>query len=312
MVNEVNKIIYNALISGEEVSLPGIGTLSTVRRTAEYTSKRTITPPRITVEFSSSQQGVSVIDLIARTAGIDTAAAADIYERWRDKSLTDSALTIGGIGTIRGKSFAADQTFLSILNPAGTAPVKAIGRKRSRNTLWYAAALLLATCIGTATWYRMSCSQILHDSRTSEEPQRLSASSAGERYARHEEYPAAEQTVHAADKELSSDMEHAPANEMDTDVSTTEIVRSAATDNSLSADTVRFRVIIGSYSTRENAERAIAAASRTHPELQYEIRPLGRLHAVAAFGSAKRDLCEDFVRNHRHDFPQAWIHPVNR
>lgn len=314
MVNEVNKIIYNALTSGEEVLLPDIGTLYTVRRAAEYTSKRTIAPPRITVEFSSSRPGVSLIDLISRTAGIGTDAAADIYERWRDKTLSDSTLSIAGIGTLRGKSFAADEAFLSTLNPAGTAPVRAVGRRSSNGALWCTAALLLTVCIGAAAWYMLSYRQAPHDSRTIHEPQpkRLAASSIEQRHALPAENTAPEKSARTTDKAVSPDAEPATVKEPQAAPAVTDAARSVAPDNIEPDATVRFRVIIGSYSTRENAERAIAAASRTQPDLQYEIRPLGRLHAVAAFGSATRDRCEEFVRSHRRDFPQAWIHPVNR
>ena len=160
----------------------------------------------------------------------------------------------------------------------------------------------------------LSYRQAPHDSRTIQEPQpkRLAASSIEQRHAQPAENPAPEKSVQTTDVAVSPDAEPAPVKEPQAVPSVTEAARSVAPDNIEPAATVRFRVIIGSYSTRENAERAIAAASRTQPDLQYEIRPLGRLHAVAAFGSATRDRCEEFVRSHRHDFPQAWIHPVNR
>ena len=70
MVNEVNKLIYNTLISDRAVLLPDVGTLFISREAAKEMSRGRVESHRYTLSFSSNKAAVSLIDIIARV-GVD-------------------------------------------------------------------------------------------------------------------------------------------------------------------------------------------------------------------------------------------------
>lgn len=87
MVEEVNKIIYNMLIGGKVVLLPGVGTLYIERQGARRISKDRLLSPRNAVNFSSqSDEGSSIVDEIVAIAGCGEEQARDIYDRWLSKT----------------------------------------------------------------------------------------------------------------------------------------------------------------------------------------------------------------------------------
>jgi hypothetical protein len=71
-------------------------------------------------------------------------------------------------------------------------------------------------------------------------------------------------------------------------------------------------VVIGSYSTTENAERAIKEFETKSPDLMFSHIRLGSMYAVASYGSAEKTDCEEFVQNHKSDFTQLWIYTPKR
>ena len=73
-------------------------------------------------------------------------------------------------------------------------------------------------------------------------------------------------------------------------------------------DNIRHWVVIGSYSTVENVERAVADFQTKYPELNFDYIKLGSMFAVSPCGSVERAECEEFMHTHKGDFPQMWIH----
>ena len=69
MIEEVNKIIYNMLISGRGVYLPGVGTLFIERQGARRIDKNRLMSPRNVVVFSSQEQAPSLVDEIVANFG---------------------------------------------------------------------------------------------------------------------------------------------------------------------------------------------------------------------------------------------------
>ena len=60
MVGEVNKIIYNMLISGRGVFLPEVGSLFIERQGARRISKERLLSPRNVVTYSTQEQAPSL------------------------------------------------------------------------------------------------------------------------------------------------------------------------------------------------------------------------------------------------------------
>ncbi|MDE6140606.1 MAG: hypothetical protein K2F95_06630 [Alistipes sp.] len=309
MVNQVNNIIFNLIVSGRGVWLPDIAALRVVRRAAEHgSSSRTILPPRLAVEFTSHREGVSLVDEIARVAAIDESAARDIYDRWIDKTLSDGVLTIDGIGVLRGKSFVADAALTSLLNADTGGAVKIVVRRRSHRMLALSALLaVVAVAAGALYWFMYRDMQAsLPDAEPSAAVVQLADfTEESHNIVRAEPMPESGDDVGTDAVASSSDV--AAEDEAAAIVEAEAVVPAPVRESD-----IRYRVIIGSYSTRENAVRAIAEAEKRVSGLHFEIRPLGRLFAVAAFGSSTREDCEAFVREHRKEFPQAWVNPAKR
>lgn len=313
MVRQVNNIIFNLIVSGRGVWLPDIAALRIVRRPASRgSSSHTIIPPRLTVDFTSQREGISLVDEIARVASIDETAARDIYDRWIDKTLRDGVLTIEGVGVLRGKSFVTDESLAVLLNADSREMVKVVGRRGARCMVVMVAALLLGCAIAASTMIYFltygDMSATLSDGETVAEISHV------------DELPAAESVdaESVAGGEYAVEVVEDNIGEMIDDSAVAEVVvQESSTAESIQtttakADDIRYRVIIGSYSTRDNAERAVADAQRRTSELHFEIRPLGRLFAVVAFGAPTREECETFMRAHRKEFPQAWVNPPKR
>ena len=64
MVGEVNKIIYNMLISGRGVYLPEVGSLFIERQGARRISKDKLLSPRNVVTYSTQEQAPSLVSEI--------------------------------------------------------------------------------------------------------------------------------------------------------------------------------------------------------------------------------------------------------
>ena len=281
MVNEVNNIIYNTLIAERAIHLPDVGTLSVVRKSAEMISKNLIAPPRYVVEFSSCGVATSVVDAIACEGGVDQLKAEDIYSRWLDKVRTESVILIEGVGRLQNKSFVADKDFLSLFNADAT-PIKV---KRNNNSAIYVA--LIATFIsvgaifGVAAWFFFS------------EPSAPAAETIMEQSAAMPDVVAVEDVIEDVVTEESIETIEAEV---------VEVVNDWTQD----AD-IRHWVVAGSYSTEENANRAKSALLAKHNDIQCEIISLGKMYAVAVYGSAEREYCVQFVREYGEEIESIWI-----
>ena len=147
MIEEVNKIIYNMLISGRGVFLPEVGTLYIERQAARKLADGRLLSPRNTVVFAEGVQAPSLVDEIVSIAGCGVEQAQDIYERWKAKTLAEGVLTIGGIGVLKGKSFSTDKTFHSAINPQGVKTL--VVRKKSSNAwIYVVSAVAIVVALG--------------------------------------------------------------------------------------------------------------------------------------------------------------------
>lgn len=316
MVNQVNNIIFNLIVSGRGVWLPDIAALRTVRRPAQPgTSSRTVLPPRLVVEFTSHREGVSLVEEIARVASIEESAARDIYDRWIEKCLVDGILTIDGIGVLRGKSFVADNALTELLNADAGGEIKVVKRRRSHRLQVIVSVVLLLTAAAGALYWLLCCDMTnaqSDDTDAVELPAAVVQPAAADAVEQITE-PSAAEPQQEQTGETSIDEGQTSASDAEPERVAAAETEAAEVETKPAAESaIRYRVIIGSYSTRSNAERAMADALKRVPGLRCEIRPLGRLFAVAAFGAPTREECEEFIREHRSDFPQAWTNPAKR
>lgn len=106
MSAEVNKLIGSSILSGKNVYLPQIGTLHTIVNNEG----------RKRIDFSSSEQGVSLIEIIKDRAGCTPEQAEEIYNRWKGELYTPVLTQIAEVGELRIKSFITYDSFSQQLN----------------------------------------------------------------------------------------------------------------------------------------------------------------------------------------------------
>lgn len=70
----------------------------------------------------------------------------------------------------------------------------------------------------------------------------------------------------------------------------------------------RYYVVLGVFSTVENAERAVAETARKEESMRCGIYRFGAKWMVSPFESADAEACTLFRRAHREQFPDLWIY----
>lgn len=313
MVEEVNKIIYNMLIGGKVVLLPGVGTLYIERQGARRISKDRLLSPRNAVNFSSqSDEGSSIVDEIVAIAGCGEEQARDIYDRWLSKTRDGKRLTIGGVGVLNDKSFSPEPGFNAAINPGG---VKTLVVRQRNNTWLYAVSgvcAAVALCVGIYMLAGDSlfggvsvvdgsdagpvAATVAGDSTQLAQPVTGDSLSAAAAVTPAAEGAAAQQTAVTA--------QSAPAATTATPSTPTAEETAAA-----SAD-YRFWVVAGVFSTEQNASRALEQAAKHIKDMDGRIVPFKGKFIAAVYGSDKRTDCNAFAKSYSDIYPDLWIYEV--
>ena len=286
MVSEVNKIIYNRLVSNGALYIPDVGTLTLLRQPAMYTSRKRIVSPRYFVDFSVDKIADSLVDIIADVASVDVATAEDICLRWLDKVRTEDGFTIEGVGILKSGHFTLDEALESQLCPFGVDYINVTTRRRG----WAFAAVacvVLALCGISAWWFMRDTATV--------EPQILVA-----------------EEIVDEESQIVETEEQGSAAEQIAEIVETPVPEVVTPADWRDNENIRHWVVIGSYSTTENAERAIKEFETKSPDLMFSHIRLGSMYAVASYGSAEKTDCEEFVQNHKCDFAQLWIYTPKR
>lgn len=304
MVNEVNKLIFNTLAESGAIYIPEVGTLA-IERTPAAKSRSRVAGPTLAVAFSSERDGESLANVIATAAYISAEEADDIVRRWLAKVSSDGKVVIEGVGIIQNNSFSPDTKLTDSLASTHRY-IQLTKAKKGSRLPWiiFAVLLLCAACVGAYLYY---ISYI--KSAGASIPETMP------------EQPAPELLVEEPDSvavpviDEPEVIEEAIVAETETEVITevTEVVKPEPEQNTtLVADwrneDVHHYVIFGSYSTLNNANVAVRQISRKNPEAQCKVMPLGKMYAVAVYGSKSRKDCEAFKRANRKYYKNAWIH----
>ncbi len=291
MVEEVNKIIYNMLISGRGVFLPGVGTLFIERQGARRIDKNRLMSPRNVVAFSSQEQAPSLVDEIVAIAGCQRQQAEDIFERWIAKTREGADVTIGGVGVLRGKSFIADKTFNSTINPKG---VRTLVVRRRSSHAWIYAVCGVAVAVALAFFAYLQWGDswgIDQANVASDKPQEQTVATE----------PAVDPVAERNEEQVagqSAEPLSATAQAASPDVQP-QVVQNKA---------YAYYVVMGVFSSEQNAQRAVEQLRSNIKDAAAEVRPFGDKYMVTAFGSDQREECNVFVRSYHDIYPDLWIY----
>lgn len=302
MVSEVSNIVYNTLLAHGAIHLPSVGTLHVVRKGATMSGKRRVVAPEYRIEYSSSREAISIVEVIAQCASVSDKSAEDIYMLWLDKVRHDERVEIAGVGVLRNKSFVADEALLSRLNP-NKGIILDITRQRRHGRVALYITASIAIIAGIAVYLVLFGNDAPKSTNTAmEHPQESNATTV-------EHQPNIEPVI--------ADLADANNTINNTDITNdepiNETIESETLDNGpwYERDDIRHYVVVGSYTKRRNADNAMKNITNSHDDVECYIFKRDKMYTLAIYGSADIESCEDFAASHKSDFTQAWVYSLS-
>ncbi|MBO5686770.1 MAG: hypothetical protein J6R84_00955, partial [Alistipes sp.] len=210
---------------------------------------------------------------------------------WIAKTREGADVTIGGVGVLRGKSFIAEKTFNSTINPKG---VRTLVVRRRSSHAWIYAVCGVAVAVALAFFAYLQWGDSWGISQTnvaSSHPQEqtVAAEPTMEPFAEQSAEQGAEQTTETpSEPELMAASAEQP-----------QVVQNKA---------YAYYVVMGVFSREQNAQRAVEQLRSNIKDAAAEVRPFGDKYMVTAFGSDQREECNVFVRSYHDIYPDLWIY----
>ncbi len=282
MVGEVNKIIFNMLISGQGAYLPEIGTLYIERQGARKIASNKLMSPRNIVRFTSQVQATSLVEEIAKIANCEVAQAQDIYDRWRAKTQVGNSVTIEGVGKLTDKSFAVESGFNKTINPQGVKTI-IVRRRKSHAWLFILSGVCIVVALGIFAFLLWG-----------DAPKTIVTAPAVT------EQPAPAEVVAEPTDSLSAVEGTTPTAES---TEPAEVVEPTPTSREYA-----HYVVMGIFSEEANATRAAEQVKSKIVDADCVIRPFKNKHMVTVFGSDSRAECNTFAKSYLDIYPDLWIY----
>lgn len=343
MTEQVARLVGNLLAGGTTICLPGVGSLRVERQPARRIDRRHVVPPCRTVQFSSQECGVSLVEEIGRVLRVNGVRPEDprpeaqkVYDRWLAQVREEDRLTIVGVGVLQFKNFKLDEAFDRRLNPQGHEAVRVRAPRRFDAVLWIGVAAIVCVAGFTAWWWlgeremRQEIRSAVadraverRDAAVRTDADSLSAASAGTDSTTG--IASSESVVPASGSEqaaLQSPAEQAPA------TAAHPVQTPTATSQTLEAPQTTVRndsrpmpeagpsrlvsgrnyVVMGVFSSERNARRAAAEASAKEPAVTCGIYRFGSKFMVSPFESDDEEACRLYIRAHEERFPGMWTY----
>ena len=295
-MDPISMLIFNALVRRQSINLPDIGSLKVIMRAPVIEKKSVLTPPVNLVIYAESEfpEFTSIVTLIAQSSNKDEAQAWEIYGRWLAAARTDGVVRIDSVGEIRDGRFLAAAELNEILNPVNPAPVKLPRQMEIRQILlWVIGAVVAggAISIGAITLLN-------HSTYPYEEEEQITVT---------ETIPA------TASDSTPKDTAIGPDAPFDSPVVTPKTASKTAptapsANSSVAAGQTGYYVVIGTYSTDENANKFIGQAKKTDNTLTFHKLPLGNGKIMVYTSlSASEQEANRLKRQCSASFPDAWV-----
>ncbi|HIY47362.1 MAG TPA: hypothetical protein IAA35_04900 [Candidatus Alistipes faecigallinarum] len=335
---QVGRIVGNVLAAGGAIYLPEVGSLCVERRRAQQLSRRTVRPPYRAVEFTSQQRGVSLVEEIARVLGTSGMAAdeagqtaREVYARWLGRAREGDTLTVSGVGVLRFKHFTLDEAFDRRLNPQGHAPVKVRPAGRPDWVIWLGAVAIVAAAGIGAYSYLTTRPEPKTETETAAVPAQTTSPEAAAGGDSVTMAPSLSTPVSAADgaapatpsaatssvavpSSATPSVAEAPASAQASATAVQPAQESSARPAAASADeparmtSKRSYVVLGVFSTPENAARAARNAASDDVAITCGVYRFGAKYLVSPFESDDPEACTLFIRAHAERFPGMWTY----
>lgn len=251
------------------------------------------------IVFREGQHGTSLVDLI------DSPSAEEIYAGWLVGVRTETGLSIPGVGELTGQAFTSARDLDAALNPLGHTPLR-LKPRRSKAPVFILLALLLGAA-GYGTWWLQENGRwrmvgdrlqaILGENGRSEITKELRTVVSVERSVvvggKQEDEAIETDTEPAAVavEEQSGDLVRSEPKETIQHSAFSIEHSSPAVSHTVAGRTY---VVVGVYSTEQNARRA--AAEHPGTRLYY----YGDKWMVSVFENDSRDEARSFIRGATH------------
>ncbi len=320
-MDPVSLLLFNSLAQRRGINLPGVGSLSVVSTPARMQEDGRLAPPVSRVVFSPEEvDGYdNLLWAIGRSSGKDEGQSREIYDRFLAQVCTADKMEIPSVGTVQGEQFTPAGALYQALNPAGDAPV-ALKKTNSNRQLffWVATAVIVGAGLAAGLIVYLNSRPGPYDvpyapgtPAVAETPQTpataeeeiensLEALAEQETAASPAEAPAAQpaQTPPAAKTEAK------PA------VSAPAAAKPAPAPGQTAPATrqTHYYVVVGVFSTDENAERKIGQLRAQDAKPNYRKLPLsnGKIMIYTA-DETTREAADRARRTVLGVCPEAWI-----
>lgn len=347
MVEQVNRLVGNLLAANSVVWLPDVGTLRVERQAARRLSRREVQPPVRLVNFSSQRSGESLVDAIARAARCDQATAEDIYARWLSRVRTEDGVAMEGVGELKFKNFTPDEAFDRRLNPQGRKPMRVHTPRRLDWSVWVglvAAVLAVGGLVYQfglernpldepeaefvevsvpAAGEALAAGSVAEDAAAEaggvvaagNDAAAATGNAAGTNAAVAPANAAAKGAPTGAPAPRPADAADLPAPAPAASAAAQPAAQAAAAPKPAASvgepvrmTSKRHYVVLGVYSTLENAERAAALAAKKEPAMRCTVYRFGGKFMVSPFESDDVEASRQFMRAGRNAFPEMWVY----
>lgn len=279
MVNDsITQLLLNLLAQHRTVFLPSIGTLRFGRIAAKLDGM-TLTPPRNTFRYSSREEGLSLLDELIAVAGCTREEGEEAYRRWLHRIKQGHSVMIEGVGCIESDFFKPSEELERLLNPVAATPI-VLRRRRSLRGVWIGLAVVVVVgAAGTAWWY-------LHNRPT------------------------------VAPAVVVQEVV-APVPETIDSVAVEEVVEPEPVEDVVAPEPTAIGritsgvsyVVVGVFSTEENARKYIEQMARRNPEIACRVYAFqGSKFMVSGFESTDGAEASAFIRDHRAALPDLWVY----
>ncbi len=295
-MDPISMLIFNALVRRQSITLPDIGSLRVITRAPMIEKKRVLIPPANLVVYANAEfpECTSIITLIALSGNKDEAQAWDDYNSWLATARVDGAIQINSVGEIRDGRFLATTELNEILNPVSPTPME-LPRQTGigQILLWAIGAIVVGGAISIGIITLLDRDTFPDDKKqmtVTEAPATFDSSAQEQDAAIGEDAPIDNPTAGSGDGVAA---ETAPTPSANSVVATGQW---------------GYYVVIGSYSTDENANKFIGQAKETDPTLTYYKLPLGGGKTMVYTSlSASAQEAERLKNQCSTSFPDAWV-----
>lgn len=279
MVNDsITQLLLNLLAQHRTVVLPGIGSLR-FRRIAAKLDGTTLAPPRNIFRYSSREEGLSLLDELIEVAGCTHEEGEEAYRRWLHRIKQGHQVVIEGVGRIESDFFKPSEELERLLNPVATAPI-VLRRRRSLRGVWIGLAAVAVVGAAGAVWW----------------------------YVQNRPTVAPEVVVQAVEEPTPEVVEEVVTEEVAEPAPVEEVATPEPTAIGQMTSGVSY-VVVGVFSTEENARKYIEQMARRNPEIACRVYAFqGSKFMVSGFESTDGAEASAFIRDHRAALPDLWVY----